>query len=123
MTDLFNADRRAQVWEVLAELFVGKELQDYDYAALARTLRHCAYAPDELERILRDEVAPVWRHNLSPLAIPEMEGWPTEEVVTRIRQHIANQPHGVRKLLAIMRRRRALPELVIARWTRLRRMI
>ncbi len=40
----FNLERRAPVWEALSELFVGKQLEDYDYAAIAETLRRSGYS-------------------------------------------------------------------------------
>lgn len=54
----FHLERRAPVWQALSELFVGKELQDYDYAAIAETLRGSKYSLDELEKVLHEEVAP-----------------------------------------------------------------
>ncbi|WP_422664569.1 DUF7079 family protein [Trinickia sp.] len=60
-----NLERRAPVWEALSELFAGKEFQDYDHAGIAKTLRLSGYSLDELENVLREEVAPVFRSNLS----------------------------------------------------------
>ena len=85
MTEALNFERRAPVWEALSELFVGKELQDYDYAGIAKTLRLSGYSVDELEKVLREEVAPVFRSNLSALAVPEMEGWAQDTVVKEVR--------------------------------------
>src|SRR4051812_40244042 len=88
-----DIERRAPVWEALSELFVGKELQDYDYRHIAKTLSNSGYALSEIEEILRNEVAPVFHRNLSPLGIPEMEGWSRDSVVTEVLQHI-NEPPG-----------------------------
>lgn len=65
MHDQRDTERRAPVWEALAEMFIGRELQEYDYAAIAETLGASGYAREELEYLLHDEIAPVVRSNLS----------------------------------------------------------
>ena len=39
VTEPLNLERRAPVWEALSEVFVGKELQAYEYAGIAKALR------------------------------------------------------------------------------------
>lgn len=76
---------RVQVWTALAELFVARELQDYDYRSIAHTLRAAEVGAAELADILRDEVAPAFMGNFSGLnPMPEMEGWSEDEVRARV---------------------------------------
>ncbi|WP_422664590.1 DUF7079 family protein [Trinickia sp.] len=116
--ELLDTQRRAPVWEALAELFVGRELQEYDYVAIAQTLRASGYGREELERILRDEVAPALRGNLSPWAVPEMEGWSQETVVAVVRGYMERRPGGLSRLLNRLSGRRAVPQVAHARWLR-----
>ncbi|WP_206950786.1 DUF7079 family protein [Trinickia acidisoli] len=120
MTEPLNLERRAPVWEALSELFVGKELQDYDYEAIAETLRQSGYSLDELEKMLREEVAPVFRSNLSPLAVPEMEGWAREAVVKDVRAYLARERAGLLRILARFVASGALPNVVSDRWLKIR---
>lgn len=119
-TEPMDFKRRAPVWEALSELFVGRELQDYDYAAIADTLRQSGYPLDELDRILRDEVAPVFGKNLSPLAVPEMEGWTRETVVEDIQTHLARRETGLLLALKRFARRGPLAKVASDRRERLR---
>lgn len=78
-------ENRVQVWTALAELFVARELQDYDYRSIAQTLRAAGIGAAELGNILRDEVAPAFMGNFSGLnPMPEMEGWSENEVRERV---------------------------------------
>jgi hypothetical protein len=80
-----DTKNRAQVWTALAELFVARELQDYDYRSIAETLRAAQVGAVELADILRDEVAPAFMGNFSGLSpVPEMEGWSENEVRERV---------------------------------------
>jgi len=80
-----DPENRVQVWTALAELFVARELQDYDYRSIAETLRAEPVGAAELADILRDEVAPAFMGNLSGLnPVPEMEGWSENEVRERV---------------------------------------
>jgi hypothetical protein len=111
-----NLERRAPVWEALSELFVGKELQDYDYAGIPKTLRLSGYSLDELEKVLREEVAPVFRSNLSPLAVPEMEGWAHDTIVKEILDYLERERTGLSRMLTRLVRSRMLPGVVTERW-------
>lgn len=78
-------ENRVQVWTALAELFVARELQDYDYRSIAQTLHAADVGAAELANILRDEVAPAFMGNLSGFnPTPEMEGWSENEVRVRV---------------------------------------
>lgn len=123
MTEPLNFERRAPVWEALSELFVGKELQDYDYAGIAKTLRLSGYSVDELEKVLREEVAPVFRSNLSSLAIPEMEGWAQDTVVKEVRAYLERERTGLSWLLRHLGTSRALPDAATKRWQRIRTLL
>lgn len=116
VTEPLNLERRTPVWEALSELFVGKELQDYDYAGIAKTLRLSGYSLDELEKMLREEVAPVFSSNLSPLAIPEMEGWAHDTVVKEILDYLERERTGLSRMLTWLVTSRALPGVVAERW-------
>lgn len=120
MTEPLNLERRAPVWEALSELFVGKELQDYDYAGIAKTLRLSGYSLDELEKVLHEEVAPVFRSNLSALAIPEMEGWAQDTVVKEVRAYLECDRTVLLRLLTRLRTSRALPDVARKRWLQIR---
>ena len=123
MTEPLNLERRAAVWEALSELFLGKELQDYDYAAIAETLRASGYSLDELEKVLREEVAPVFRSNLSLLAVPEMEGWAQEAVVKEIQAYLERERTSLSRMLARLVTSRTLPEVAIKRWLKIRSLL
>jgi hypothetical protein len=123
VTEPLNLERRAPVWEALSELFVGKELQDYDYAGIAKTLRLSGYSLEELETVLREEVAPVFRSNLSALAIPEMEGWARDTVVKEIRAYLRRERTGLSWLFAHLRTSRALPDVAAKRWQQIRSLL
>jgi hypothetical protein len=123
VTEPLNLERRAAVWEALSELFVGKELQDYDYAGIAKTLRASGYSIDELEKVLRKEVAPVFRSNLSALAVPEMEGWAQDTVVKEIRAYLERERTGISRLLMRLGTSRALPDAATKRWQRIRSLL
>ena len=123
VTEPLNFERRAPVWEALSELFVGKELQDYDYAGIAKTLRLSGYSVDELEKVLREEVAPVFRSNLSALAIPEMEGWAQDTVVKEVRAYLERERIGLSWLLRHLGTSRALPDAATKRWQRIRTLL
>lgn len=56
--------RRRPVWEALSGLFLDSELQDYDFAFIARILAESGNSDKELQRILLDEVFPACIPNL-----------------------------------------------------------
>lgn len=118
-----NLERRAPVWEALSELFVGKELLEYDHAAIAKTLRLSGYSVEELEEVLHKEVAPVFRRNLSPLSIPEMEGWARDTVVKEIQAYLEHERTGLLRRLSRLVTARTLPDVASKRWQRIRSLL
>lgn len=123
MNEPLDIASRAPVWEALSELFVGKELQDYDYAAITKALRESRYPLDELERVLHQEVAPVFRSNLSPLAVPEMEGWAQETVAAEVRGYLERKPRGLSRIAKRWIPAKALPPLANERWIKVRSLL
>ena len=100
--------RREPVWSALSELFVGRELQDYDYDDIAERLLKSGYSLAELQAILDQEIVPVFHTNLGPLALPEMMGWSAEDVKNLVIDH--------------MNKRATLAELILPdKWLRERR--
>jgi hypothetical protein len=85
-------ERRAPVWSALSELFIGKELQGYDYAYLAESLRNSGYSMSQLETMLDEEVTPVFHFNLGLFALPEHEGWADESVKDLILEKLHARP-------------------------------
>lgn len=121
--DEVDIARRTPVWHALSELFVGKELQDYDYRYIAEVLQQSGYAPATLQDILVDEVAPVFQGNLGTLAIPELEGWTAETVKSAILESLQASPRMMQRLLPEhwLRERRLVP--VKKRWEVVRAML
>ena len=112
-----EVDKRMPVWEALSELFVGKELQEYDYQYIADTLSQSGYSMDVLETILRNEVTPVFRENIGVFSIPEMEGWNRETIKAVILDHL-NKPQRFLQMIWFWRQRhvRQPPIIVQDRW-------
>lgn len=76
----FNLTERLPVWTSLSELFLDTELGDYDFNRIANSLKNSPYKVDEIERILRDEVAPAFAGNLwSPAG--EWQPWSENDVL------------------------------------------
>lgn len=99
-----DPENRVQVWTALAELFVARELQDYDYRSIAETLRAAQIGSVELADILRDEVAPAFMGNLSGFnPVPEMEGWSENEVRERVTAAMARSQGWGQRLLKRLR--------------------
>jgi hypothetical protein len=116
--------RHANAWPALSELFVGRELQDYDYQAIARSLQQVGLSTDELERVLWDQVAPVFGSNLAWLnAAPEMEGWTPEHVRGLVQARLAKGRSSLSERLI----ERLLPAsqraLIEDRWSRVKALI
>lgn len=83
--------RRVPVWTALAELFLDTELQDFDYRHIADILRASGYTGHELEKMLKDEVAPVFDGNLH-IAAGEWQPWDAEFVKNRMLDHLKSRP-------------------------------
>lgn len=56
--------RRRPIWVALSELFLDTELSEATCRAIARDVRASEYSPEEIQRILWDEVYPVLEANL-----------------------------------------------------------
>ncbi|MCK6420079.1 MAG: hypothetical protein L6Q73_04140 [Aquabacterium sp.] len=80
---------RERAWTALAELFVGRELQDYDFDDIGRELVATGLTPAQLHDVLWHEVAPVFGQNLAWFnPTPEMEGWSGDRVGEWVRQRL-----------------------------------
>ena len=116
--------RHSNAWPALSELFVGRELQDYDYQAIARSLQQVGLSTDELERVLWDQVAPVFGSNLAwPNPAPEMEGWTPEHVRGLVQARLTKGRSSLSERLI----ERLLPAsqraLIEDRWSRVKALI
>lgn len=59
---------RKPLWIALSDLFLDTELQDYNYAYIAKAMKESEYSMDEIEDILMLEVFPVCIANLHSVA-------------------------------------------------------
>ncbi|MBV9570841.1 MAG: hypothetical protein JO056_06345 [Alphaproteobacteria bacterium] len=84
-------ERRVAAWCALADLFLDTELQPDDFDRIAATLHGARFGVAEAERILRNEVAPVFVANGLSVA-GEWAGWPDEFVQQRVMAHLASSP-------------------------------
>jgi len=87
LTDAQIAER-LPIWCALSELFVDTAFDDTAADTVARALRESGLPADELERILLDEVAPVFHRNLFA---GNWTGWNPEEVRALVTEHLAGQ--------------------------------
>lgn len=111
------ADRREALWRSLSELFVARELQDYDYRAIAQAVQASGFPLGEVERILGDEVAPAFQANLNPLnTAPEFEGWADDVVRTRVAETQRSATSVVGRLLSTLRRDPMHSPILQRRW-------
>jgi hypothetical protein len=115
------SERRVDVWEALADLFTGKDLQSYDYQHIADVLCRSGYSVQDLEEILQSEVTPVFRGNLGFLSVPEMEGWDRASVMQAITAHVASRL--ARQILPRARWQGRPPALVRERWAAVKKLI
>jgi len=98
-------DQHQALWLSLAELFVARELQDYDYAAVARAVKASGFALGEVERVLSDEVSAAFLANLSPLnTTPEFEGWSDDVVRARVAAALRRANSFSGRLRSLLRR-------------------
>lgn len=80
-------DERMPVWSALSELFLDTELQEEDHQRIAQILSASPYSAKKLDEILRFEVTPVLKYNLSSIAGEWTgfdESWLREQLVQRI---------------------------------------
>ena len=106
--------RRSPVWDELSMLFVGKELEEYDYERIARILYESKYSKQEIDSILLNEVSPVFRANL--YSIPEMEGWSSESVAEEIVSYLNDQSLSKRLFERPLVNKILMPKVAKYRW-------
>ena len=80
-------ERRVPVWCALAELFLDTELQPTDFARIASVISNTGLSAGEAEKILEDEVAPVFTPNMLGAA-GEWAGWSEDFVKERVLAHL-----------------------------------
>jgi hypothetical protein len=81
-------EQRLPVWCALAELFVDTEFDATSARSVAEALRASHLPLPELERILRDEVAPVFHRNAFA---GNWTGWPADEVQRLVVEHLRSR--------------------------------
>lgn len=106
------------VWLALADLFVGKQLQDYDFDHIAHRLRETGIPISRIELILWKEVFPVFGVNVGALAIPELEGWSPSYIQSAIEEHLHHPPSLIAKMATRWRIKRS--HTLHARWNQVR---
>lgn len=87
--DAAEVARRRPVWLAISDLWLDTELQDSDFAHMARVLHESGYDLPRLQGIMEDEVAPVVFRNL--LCVAGVwdgfdEDWLFERIETRLRR-------------------------------------
>ena len=84
-----NLKSRQAVWILLSELFVDTEHAKEDLLAIGTSLQGTGFSVDEVEAILRREVAPVCgRWMTYPGAIGPWPMFDAQELKTRIGRHL-----------------------------------
>ncbi len=117
-----------QAWVVLAELFRDTELDDAAMAHIARELKALGLDADTAQRMLFDDVMPVFGQNLLSVA-GNWTGWRAEDVVELVRAWVARREQpgliGAWHRSAWMRaiRRKAFGSLIQADWERVARLM
>ena len=83
-----NDNFREAVWILLSELFADEEHTEKDILALGRSLQETGFSVDEVETILRREVAPVCgRWMTYPGAIGPWPKFDAQELKEQIEKH------------------------------------
>jgi len=77
-----NPDR-VKIWRALSTLFLDTEIDDTDFAFIARVIAETDYSISEVQNILWGEVFPVLKANLISVA-GEWAGWTDEWLVENI---------------------------------------
>lgn len=96
-------EQRHPVWCALAELFLDTELQSTDYDHIATVISKAELSVREAEKILKEEVAPVFTPNVVGVA-GEWAGWSEEFVTKRVLAYL--NAWAVQRAIARFRGRR-----------------
>ncbi|WP_312692171.1 hypothetical protein [Kosakonia sp.] len=90
---------RTPVWHALSTLFTARELQDYDYQWMARTLNASGMSREIIWMILDEEVTPALQANLLYNPTPELDGWSEEESQQLITAYICRKPTWIERII------------------------
>jgi hypothetical protein len=108
---------RTPVWLALSELFLEGEASDLNHSELANILAASPYSLAELYIILRYEVSPVLRTNLSPfMPIPISRDWERFDqawLTVELTKRLGRRPWFTRKP----------PKIILKQWQVLERTI
>lgn len=117
-------EHRTEVWSALAELFVARELQDYDYHSIAGVLRTSGLSAERIRDVLQNEVAPAFMDNLSPFnPVPNLEGWSAREVSEQILLTLVYSRGIMGQVQRLFRRNPLRHPILKARWLALERLL
>jgi hypothetical protein len=94
--------RRRIAWGALCDLFLDTELTDADFDRIARQLRDTQYSVEQLEDILRNELAPLLYTNCAPGHFGE---WAAFDVAAIEREILAGKHLHIRRWTHFLRRR------------------
>lgn len=114
-------DRRRPVWVALAHLFLDTDVSLFDDKIVA-VLRASKFDAEEVEKIIREEVGPVFYTNLLDIA-GEWAGWSEEHVAEDVEAYLDTSKfeRAWRRLLSTFVVRHILsrhwPRLKMATWT------
>ena len=114
-----EVERRVPVWCALSELYLDTSLTDSDIDYLAQRIRPAGYSVEEVERILCDEVAPVFGVNLLQVA-GEWTHWSEAEVREKVTAHLSSRANWFPATFVVGFWRRSLVRLIASDWTRIR---
>ena len=119
--------RRGPVWEALFGLLVEWELRDSEYHWAVRLMRESGYSIDEIEDILRQEVAPAWFCSQKvQWQNSEMISLSREEAIAAVQDYLAKSNTLWYRFLRYRMRKEGyggLPYPFNARWNRASRMM
>jgi hypothetical protein len=88
---------RLPIWQALSELFLDTELQPYQYAYIARTIREQSLSVQEAEAILWQEIFPVMATNLIQVA-GEWAGWTDQWFLKNMPAHLEKSRQPLNQL-------------------------
>ncbi|MGF6960291.1 DUF7079 family protein [Paraburkholderia youngii] len=115
-------ERRLPVWVALSELFLDTEFDEIACRYVAERLRCSGFELQELEDILRDEVAPAFWPNL--VVAGEWSGWSPEAVRDIVLGHLEKQSNGARLPVIVRRKwRQRTMEPVARDWEKVKAML